>query len=280
MIQDIEPYTYHNEYRNRKPEQNDFIISVKDKQILLKESNGKIVYPVYDLLAENIKHTATFRYLFAVGRIRFFLCSIPLELDGYEYKKMQYLRPAVPKHLVYAGLVALQLAGWYERHQFCGRCGTPMEHDTKERMVFCPSCGQMEYPKICPCVIVGIVHEDKILVTKYKGPDTGRFALVAGFTEIGETIEETVHREVYEETGLYVKNLHYYKCQPWPFSESLLFGFFCELDGSSRITLQEDELSMAKWISRDELSVVCDDFSLTNEMLWVFKEGTYIRYIF
>ena len=139
----------------------------------------------------------------------------------------------------------------------------------------CPSCGQMEYPKICPCGLVGILHEDKILVTRYKGEHRGRYALVAGFTEIGETIEETVHREVMEETGLHVKNLRYYNCQPWPYSESLLFGFFCELDGSSRIILEEDELAMAKWISREELDVVSDDFSLTNEMLCVFKEGIY-----
>ncbi len=137
----------------------------------------------------------------------------------------------------------------------------------------CPSCGQMEYPKICPCVIVGILHEDKILVTRYKGENRGRYALVAGFTEIGETIEETVHREVMEETGLHVKNLRYYKCQPWPYSESLLFGFFCELDGEDKIRLDEQELALAEWVEREDITVEPDDLSLTNEMMLAFKNG-------
>lgn len=211
------------------------------------------------------------RYLFSVNDTQFFLFH-NLELEGYEYHTVGYLRGKAPKHLVYAGMVGWQLAGWYETHQFCGRCGQELVHDEKERMMKCPICGYMEYPKICPCVIVGVIHEDKILVTKYRDRKTNYYALVAGFAEVGETIEETVHREVMEETGVKVKNLRYYKCQPWPFSESLLFGFFCELDGSDEITMEEDELSVAKWISRDELEVTCNDFALTNEMLAVFKD--------
>lgn len=274
MIQDIEPYTYHNEYRNISPRGEDYLICVRDRELLVREDSPDADYPAYAQLTEQMRRGKTFTYLFSVGSTRFFLCR-DLELPGYGFRRIHDLRTAGPKHLVYAGMVGVQLAGWYERHHFCGRCGHRIQHDSQERMMRCPSCGQMEYPKICPCVIVGILHEDKILVTRYKGENRGRYALVAGFTEIGETIEETVHREVMEETGLHVKNLRYYKCQPWPYSESLLFGFFCELDGSSRIILEEDELAMAKWISREELDVVSDDFSLTNEMLCVFKEGIY-----
>lgn len=279
MIQDIEPFVYHNEYKNIKPRQEDYVICVRGGELLVREDSQDADYPVYAQLPGQIREEKTFTYLFSVGSMRFFLCR-ELRLTGYRFRRIHDLRTAGPKHMVYAGMVGVQLAGWYERHRFCGRCGHEMEHDLQERMMRCPSCGQMEYPKICPCVIVGILHEDKILVTRYKGENRGRYALVAGFTEIGETIEETVHREVMEETGLHVKNLHYYKCQPWPYSESLLFGFFCELDGSSRIILQEDELAMAKWVSRDELDVVSDDFSLTNEMLCVFKEGSYLKGIY
>lgn len=143
--------------------------------------------------------------------------------------------------------------------------------DEKERMMRCPACGLMEYPKICPCVIVGVVHDGKLLVSQYRGGFTDRYALIAGFAEVGETIEETVHREVYEETHLKVKNLKYYKCQPWPFSESLLFGFFCELDGSDHIIIEEDELAMAKWVTPEEIFEKPDNFSLTNEMICKFK---------
>ena len=138
--------------------------------------------------------------------------------------------------------------------------------------MYCPSCGNREYPKICPCVIVGVIHDGKILVSHYKGGFTDHYALIAGFAEVGETIEECVAREVFEETHLRVKNLRFYKSQPWPFSDSLLFGFFCDLDGDDHIIIEEEELAMAKWISPEEVFEENNDYSLTNEMLCKFKE--------
>lgn len=272
MIQELYPYKLDNQYRNAVPKAGDRIISIRDHRMLIKErEDGTIDFPKIEEVGVRFQENGISRYLFSVDETQFFLFH-NLELEGYEYRTVGYLRGKAPKHLVYAGMVGWQLAGWYETHQFCGRCGQEFVHDEKERMMKCPICGHMEYPKICPCVIVGVIHEDKILVTKYRDRKTNYYALVAGFAEVGETIEETVHREVMEETGVKVKNLRYYKCQPWPFSESLLFGFFCELDGSDEITMEEDELSVAKWISRDELDVTCNDFALTNEMLAVFKD--------
>lgn len=272
MIQELYPYKLDNQYRNAVPKAGDRIISIRDHRMLIKErEDGTIDFPKIEEVGVRFQENGISRYLFSVDDTQFFLFH-NLELEGYEYRTVGYLRGKAPKHLVYAGMVGWQLAGWYETHQFCGRCGQELVHDEKERMMKCPICGHMEYPKICPCVIVGVIHEDKILVTKYRDRKTNYYALVAGFAEVGETIEETVHREVMEETGVKVKNLRYYKCQPWPFSESLLFGFFCELDGSDEITMEEDELSVAKWISRDELDVTCNDFALTNEMLAVFKD--------
>lgn len=272
MIQELYPYKLDNQYRNAVPKAGDRIISIRDHRMLIKErEDGTIDFPKIEEVGVRFQENGISRYLFSVDETQFFLFH-NLELEGYEYRTVGYLRGKAPKHLVYAGMVGWQLAGWYETHQFCGRCGQELVHDEKERMMKCPICGHMEYPKICPCVIVGVIHEDKILVTKYRDRKTNYYALVAGFAEVGETIEETVHREVMEETGVKVKNLRYYKCQPWPFSESLLFGFFCELDGSDEITMEEDELSVAKWISRDELDVTCNDFALTNEMLTVFKD--------
>ena len=272
MIQELYPYKLDNQYRNAVPKAGDRIISIRDHRMLVKElEDGTIDFPKIEELGVRSQKNGISRYLFSVDDTQFFLFH-NLELEDYEYHTVGYLRGKAPKHLVYAGMVGWQLAGWYETHQFCGRCGQELVHDEKERMMKCPICGHMEYPKICPCVIVGVIHEDKILVTKYRDRKTNYYALVAGFAEVGETIEETVHREVMEETGVKVKNLRYYKCQPWPFSESLLFGFFCELDGSDEITMEEDELSVAKWISRDELDVTCNEFALTNEMLAVFKD--------
>ena len=148
-----------------------------------------------------------------------------------------------------------------------------MKHDTKERMMYCPSCGRHEYPVLMPAVIVGITNGDKIILSKYEGRNFKKYALIAGFAEIGETIEETVHREVMEEVGLKVKNIRYYKSQPWSFSGTLLFGFFCDLDGDDTLTVDHDELSMAQWFDRSEVVGQGNDISLTNEMMMVFAAG-------
>ena len=130
----------------------------------------------------------------------------------------------------------------------------------------------MIYPRIIPAVIVGVKNGDKLLLTKYRKGFTP-FALIAGFTEIGETLEETVSREVMEEVGLKVKNITYYKNQPWAFSDTLLMGFFCELDGSNQVKLDENELALAEWFERNQIPVEPDDISLTNEMMMVFRDG-------
>jgi NAD+ diphosphatase len=148
-----------------------------------------------------------------------------------------------------------------------------MMHDDKERMMRCKSCGNMVFPKISPAVIVGITDGDRLLMTKYNGRIYKRYALVAGFAEVGETLEETVRREVLEEVGVRVKNIRYYKSQPWPFSDSLLMGFFCDLNGSDNIVLDEDELSEAQWVHRKDINVEADGISLTNDMIVHFKNA-------
>ena len=132
----------------------------------------------------------------------------------------------------------------------------------------------------------------KILLTKYS-PKTGHafpyYALVAGFTEIGETLEECVQREVMEETGLKVKNIRYYKSQPWGVVDDLLMGFYCEWDedaqkalsdgaedlfddkGDPVIHLDENELRTGVWLSPEEMTLQPDAYSLTNEMMLLFK---------
>ena len=271
MMQDLGPLHFDITYCNRKPDYGDIVISLKGDSVLLAGEWNHIELPVYGKLPMEYRESHDFTYLFAIGEDHFFLCR-DLDLRGFRYEKMYWLRRGAPQHLIYAALVGIQIGRWYEAHQFCGRCGRRMEASPKERMMHCPSCGQMEYPKICPCVIVGVIHDGKLLVSQYRGGATDRYALIAGFAEVGETIEETVSREVFEETHLKVKNLEYYKCQPWPFSESLLFGFFCELDGSDKIVLEEEELAMAKWVTPDEIFESLDNFSLTNEMICKFKE--------
>ena len=137
----------------------------------------------------------------------------------------------------------------------------------------CPHCGNMIFPRISPSVIIAVTDGDRLLLSKYAGRAYTRYALLAGFTEIGETAEETVAREVMEEVGLRVKNIRYYKSQPWGIYGNLLMGFYCDLDGDDTIHLDESELAMAAWHPRDDLPAKDDGISLTREMIRVFEEG-------
>ena len=141
--------------------------------------------------------------------------------------------------------------------------------------MICPLCGKKIYPRIDPAVIVGVVNGDKLLITRYR---TGfaHNALVAGFTEIGESFEATVAREVMEETGVKVKNIRYCESQPWPFSSSLIAGFFADVDGDPSVHLNtdgQDELAEGIWVKREDLILEDSGMSLTWDMIRKFKEN-------
>lgn len=291
MIQDIAPHKYHNEYTPREPKREDYLMCYDGRKILVNFEEEKIHFPKFWMMEEaelvdEEKLYKDYLYLFEIDGVGYYLCRQSEELvkkseegflkeslEGYAWKDIRSIREQDPKYLSFAGVTAWQLYQWYGSRRFCGKCGSPMEQDEHERMMHCPVCGQMEFPKICPAVIVGVTHKDKILMSKYNGRSYTRYALLAGFTEIGETLEETVQREVMEEVGLKVKNITYYKCQPWSFSDTLLVGYYCELDGEDTIKLDKEELSMAGWFDRQEITVEDEDCSLTNEMIIKFKEG-------
>ncbi|MGN0361615.1 MAG: NAD(+) diphosphatase [Bilifractor sp.] len=279
MIQDIAPRKFHIEYENKQPAGYEWALIFHDGRVFMRMNEaGRLVFPrVSDFDGSQI----SFTYLFRIDEEEFFLGRIdPEEMpaalvqEGFHFEKDWTFRSAEPRYLAFAGVTGRQLALWYDSHRFCGGCGCELVPDPHERMMKCPKCGKMYYPVICPGVIVAVVHDGKLLMSKYAGREYKRFALIAGFNESGESIEDTVHREVREETGLPVRNLHFYKSQPWPFSDTLLMGFFCELDGNQdKITLEEDELSMAGWYTPDQVPDDIEHASLTSEMMTVFKEN-------
>lgn len=277
MIQDITPHIYHNEYRPVTPGDDSFLLYFEKDLVLVKRQENALCFPCFgDFPGLKRELSPELIYLFSIDHCTFYLARRRPGFDPslFEMKSIALFRDLPPGWLDFAGITAHQLYQWYDTHRFCGKCGRPLIHSEEERMLHCPDCGTMEYPKICPAVIVGIIHKDRILMSKYAGRSSTHYALIAGFTEIGETIEETVKREVFEEVGLHVKNLRYYKSQPWSFSGTLLFGFFAELDGDDdSITLDTRELSTADWFTREEAQAHPLNISLTSEMIWKFKNG-------
>ncbi|MDO4522089.1 MAG: NAD(+) diphosphatase [Eubacteriales bacterium] len=276
MIQEIKPHIYDNQYTPVPPTPQDYVMFYEQGRILLREQAERIAYlTVAELEERQPEAVKALIYLFAEDDHHFYLTQeIAMErFPEYRMETLGFLRMARPKDLAFLGVTGHQLAVWYRSRRFCGHCGTPMKRDAKERMLFCEKCGQQEYPKISPAVIVGIRNGEKILMTKYAGRAYTNYALIAGFAEIGESIEDTVRREVMEEVGLKVQNITFYRSQPWSFSDTLLMGFFCDLDGDDRITLDREELAVGEWIDRDKIEDNGEHISLTKEMMLRFRDG-------
>ena len=185
--------------------------------------------------------------------------------SGYDLREVYEF----DKDLYLMGTKAVLVNDWYISHQFCGRCGTKTELDEKDMMLKCPKCGQVHYPRIAPAIIVAIRNGDELLMAKHSYHDNIRYALIAGFVEPGESIEEAVHREVLEEVGIKIKNLKYLKSQSWPFPNSLMLGFEAEYD-SGDIKVDGDEIVKAKWFKKDEIIRYGSDISISDWLIQKF----------
>lgn len=269
MIQDIYPSKLKNEFRNIAISETDFVFIFNKEGKMLLGGEGDICFP----MGKDVKFDSSI-YLFAIDDTKYFLTfgTQDVEIDGFNYYTIREVRDRFAGKEVYAVFTAYHLWKWYSDNVFCGKCAERLAPDDKERALRCPKCGNVIYPRINPAVIVGVTNGDRLLLTKYK-TGYGSNALVAGFTEIGETLEETVAREVMEEAGLKVKNIRYYKSQPWGMALDILTGFYCDVDGDDTITMDESELKYAEWVKREEIILQPNNLSLTNEMMRMFKEG-------
>ena len=273
MIQDIAPHRYDNAFSCKTPLPDSPVFCFSGKNLLLQQNSaGEICLPTAGQLNLQVQQL---RFAFDLDETDYFLLADgQVEAEApFAYQPQSSLQQAQPQYLAFACATAASLWRWYRNNRYCGACGSPMELSQTERALVCSKCGGTVYPKICPAVITAVTDGDRLLLTRYAGRPFRRYALVAGFNEIGESIEDTVHREVWEETGLRVKNLRFYKSQPWVFTDSLLMGFYADLDGSDEITLQTDELSEGTWFTRDTLPDDYSPISLTGEMIEQFRQG-------
>ena len=158
----------------------------------------------------------------------------------------------VESSLFYLAGRAKQIVDWNRDHMYCGRCGTPTEDHHSDRAKQCPDCGMISYPRLSPSIIVLVRRGDKALLARNANWPHGMYSTIAGFVEPGESIEQTVHREVLEEVGLRVTNLRYMGSQPWPFPNSLMLGFHADYE-SGEISCNDEEIAEADWFRYDNL---------------------------
>ncbi len=165
---------------------------------------------------------------------------------------------------------AMHVIDWATTSQFCGRCGTRTIAHEKERCMTCPKCGLAQYPRISPAIIVLVRRGDQALLARNAKFPGAFYSTLAGFSEIGESLEETLLREVREEVGVTVKDIRYFGSQPWPFPHSLMLGFTAAWDHGD-IEIDGDEIADAKWFDAHDLPEIPPPISIARRLIdaWV-----------
>ena len=275
MIQEIGEGRFNPAYMRKRPQEDDILLHYEsNKVMLIKEGDGYRL-PAFRDLKGGEDAAKGVSYLFSIDTRGYYLADtfqMP-ETGSFVMEGLQIFRFFEPMEDGFAGVTGSQIYRWRESRRFCGRCGGKMVPGETERSLVCLKCGHTEYPKISPAVIVAIRNGDKLLMSRYAGGSYRHYALIAGYLEIGETFEDCVKREVMEEVGLKVKNIRYYKSQPWAFSDTVMAGFVADLDGDDTIRLQKEELAEAGWFTREEIIEYPPYISVGHEMMKAFKEG-------
>ncbi|MDU0353139.1 NAD(+) diphosphatase [Paraglaciecola aquimarina] len=165
-----------------------------------------------------------------------------------------------------------QVALFIRTHRFCGQCGSKMQQVDWEMAMQCTRCQHRCYPRISPCVIVAIRHKDKILLAQGKSQKSREmYSIIAGFVESGETLEQAVHREVFEEVGVKITNLRYFASQPWPFPHALMMGYLADYD-SGEIQVDGREILTADWFDLEHLPTTPSTLSIAGQLVESTKE--------
>jgi NAD+ diphosphatase len=167
---------------------------------------------------------------------------------------LRTIGPLLPARDASLSALARGMAYWHERHLYCGRCGTPTisEQAGHQRRCTNSECNALYFPRIDPAVIMRVEYQDKILLARQASWPPGMRSVLAGFVELGETLEDTVRREVKEEVGLDVVDVRYFASQPWPFPASLMLGFVATAT-TDRFVVNTDEIETAGWFTREDL---------------------------
>jgi NAD+ diphosphatase len=192
---------------------------------------------------------------------------------GMAFRSVRSLFGDLPDELHQAAGYAYQILDWRRRHHFCSRCGGPLQDKPDERARLCRGCDLTVYPRINPCIIVAVVKGEELLLVRRRGMAAGRYSVVAGYVEAGETLEACLRREVMEEAGIRVDRIAYFGSQPWPYSSSLMVAFTAEYAGGV-IRADGREISHAGWFRAQSLPPVPGWGSIAGRLIdWFVRQA-------
>ncbi|MFT5082990.1 MAG: NAD+ diphosphatase [Lentisphaeria bacterium] len=196
-------------------------------------------------------------------------CQVTEPPSGFEWQPLRSQLGCVSEELFQLAGRALQITRWYRDHRFCGVCGVATEPSREDRSCICSQCKARFYPRISPCVIGLVRRGEYCLLARGVHTPEGVFSTLAGFVEPGETAEQALAREVFEEVGLHITNIEYFGSQPWPFPGQLMLGYTAEYDGGE-ICIDENEIVEAQWFHVKKMPVHPPESTIAGKLIFNF----------
>lgn len=248
-----------------------WFIFCKNELLLSLTADGRKIVPTGETPPVERKPWAHEFALMAYPDARAFVIDSPINTEGYAMMPLRSSYYELPLSDYQLAGKFYELTYWDLNTRYCGVCGAPNRFNT-EISKLCPECGKEIWPQVSTAVIVRITRGDEVFMVRARNFRGDFYGLVAGFVETGETLEEAVAREVHEETGLTITNLHYFGSQPWPYPCGLMVGFTAEYAGGEP-HLQREELSSGGWFHRDHLPKLPEPLSIARKLIdnWTGK---------
>lgn len=242
-------------------------------EILVKEHDGIIQIPkMVDLNELNIQ-TTELQNLGILHGIPYYSTNLATKpaCAGFCFIKLKQLSEHMAEKYFAMAFRAYHILNWLKSNQYCGCCRGSMQlvQESQEIAVKCQLCGHVVYPRISPAIIVAVFKENEILLARSSRFPPGRYSVIAGFVEPGETIEACVCRELHEEVGITVDNIQYFGNQPWPFPDSLMIAFTARYV-SGEITIDNHEIVAAGWFTADALPEIPDRGTISRQLIDCF----------
>ena len=250
-------------------QESNLTIILKDQEFLTSKNSQFLIFEEEDLKWSEM-NLANKQFLGFLNNKPCYLSELTSESkidDGTMLTPLRNLLGRIPDSLFTVCSRSIQLSEWYKNNQFCGACGSKMQRHNTERAMYCECNNLLIYPKISPCIIVLVTKGEELLLAHNKNFPGAFYSTLAGFIEAGESAESAIHREIYEEVKIKVKNIKYYGSQSWPFPSQLMLGYHAEyLEGD--ITPDGEEIDSADWFNYRKLpQVPTGNISISGQLI-------------
>lgn len=255
---------------------NSYLFAFFNDEVLINKQEGMIPLPtVYDIMHLNGIETAALQYIGTFTGNHYFAAKITNKelFAEFTFLKLRNAAETITEQYGTLAFRAYHLLNWLKNNKFCGCCGNNMQvaAQPQEFAIKCAACGHLVYPRISPAIIVAVIKENKILLAHSARFPAGRYSVLAGFAEPGETLEDCVRREIREEVGIEVADIRYFGSQPWPFPDSLMIAFTARY-ASGQITVDNNEIITADWFPATALPQIPARGSISRQLIDWFVE--------